>query len=134
VPIGTPVSELRFVDIRGLERNLKEMGTHKAIVLTFTTTTCPLVRKYLPKLAEMDAEFRSQGVLFVAVNVGAEDTVRKMASQAIDYRVPFYFVKDIDCSCAKALGVRKTPEVVVLDSQYAIRYRGRIDDQLRIGG
>lgn len=134
VPLGSEITELRFTDIRGLQRNLKELGTPHATVLVFTNTSCPLVQKYLPRLTEMEAEFRSRGVVFVAVNVGAEDTVRQMAAQAIDLAVPFYFVKDVDLSCAKALGVRKTPEVVVLDSQHTIRYRGRIDDQMRIGG
>ncbi len=134
VPLGTQVEDLKFVDIRGLERNLREFGSYRAVVLTFTTTTCPLVRQYLPRLTELNAEFRSQGVVFAAVNVGAGDTVRQMASQAIDYQVPFYFVKDVDGSCAQALGVRKSPEVVVLDSKNSLRYRGRIDDQLRIGG
>jgi thiol-disulfide isomerase/thioredoxin len=134
VPIGSQVSDLTFTDIRGLHRSLNELGEHKAKVFVFTNTTCPLVKKYMPRLVELDNEFRSQGVLFTAVNVGAEDTVRMMAAQAVDYRAPFYFVKDWDLSCANALGVRKTPEVVILDSNNIIRYRGRVDDQLRIGG
>jgi thiol-disulfide isomerase/thioredoxin len=134
VPIGSQVTNLTFTDIRGLHRSLSELGEHKAKVLVFTNITCPLVKKYLPRLVELDKEFRSQGVLFVSVNVGSEDTVRQMAAQAVDYQVPFAFVKDMDFSCATSLGVRKTPEVVVLDSGNVIRYRGRIDDQLRIGG
>jgi hypothetical protein len=43
-------------------------------------------------------------------------------------------VKDVDGACVKALGVKRTPEVVVLDSERRIRYRGRIDDQHRLGG
>ncbi|MBX3420269.1 MAG: redoxin family protein [Pirellulaceae bacterium] len=133
-PIGSTVDDLKFTDIRGLGRNLKELGQHQATVFVFTTTTCPLVRKYLPKLVELSAEFKSRGVQFVAVNVGADDTVKQMASQAIDFSLPFYSVKDFDCSCAKALGVKVTPEVVVLDAANTIRYRGRIDDQMRVGG
>lgn len=134
VPIGSQVDRLTFTDIRGLQRELSELGDYKAKVFVFSNTTCPLVKKYLPRLVELDSEFRSQGVLFVAVNVGSEDTVRKMAAQAVDFQVPFYFVKDMDFSCATRLGARKTPEVVVLDADNVIRYRGRIDDQLRIGG
>lgn len=134
VPVGAQVQQLRFTDIRGLQRNLEELGSPRVTVLVFTNTSCPLVRKYLPRLVELEAEFRPRDVVFVAVNVGAEDTIRQIAAQAIDYSAPFYFVKDTDLSCAKAVGVRKTPEVVVLDSQRTIRYRGRIDDQMRIGG
>lgn len=134
VPIGNEVGELRFVDIRGLRRNLSEMGEHRATVLMFTTTSCQLVKKYLPRLVELHHTYHAQGVLFVAVNVGAEDTIREMAAQAVDHECPFYFVKDVDYHCMQALGVRKTPEVVVLDAQRVLRYRGRIDDQMRLGG
>src|SRR5262249_17282341 len=34
----------------------------------------------------------------------------------------------------RALGVRRTPEVVLLDGERRLRYRGRIDDQYRLGG
>lgn len=34
----------------------------------------------------------------------------------------------------KRLGASKTPEVVLLDQDFSIRYRGRIDDQMRMGG
>lgn len=134
VPIGTEIGELRFVDIRGLRRNLSEMGEHQAVVLVFTTTSCQLVRKYLPRLTELHREYQSRGVLFVAVNVGADDTIKQMASQAIDHNCPFYFVKDMEQQCVQDLGVRKTPEVVLLDHKRILKYRGRIDDQMRLGG
>ncbi|MFN9720916.1 MAG: redoxin family protein [Planctomycetota bacterium] len=132
--IGTSVPDLSVIDIRGLKRRLSEIGESKATVLIFTTTTCPLVRRSFPKLVDLHARFRERNVTFVAVNVGADDTIRDMAKQALDFEIPFYFVKDGDLSCSKALGVTRTPEAIVLDDSRTIRYRGRIDDQLRIGG
>ncbi len=132
--IGTTVPDLNVVDIRGLKRRLSEIGESKATVLVFTTTSCPLVRRSFPKLVDLHAKFKDRQVSFVAINVGVDDTIRDMAKQAIDFEVPFFFVKDADLSCAKALGVSRTPEVVILDDSKSIRYRGRIDDQLRIGG
>jgi hypothetical protein len=46
----------------------------------------------------------------------------------------FPFVKDVDAACARALGVRRTPEAVVLDAEKRLCYRGRIDDQYRLTG
>ncbi len=132
--IGSIIPDLRFKDIRALPRSLSEMGTPKAWVIVFTTTQCPLVRQTLPKLVELHKTHKDSNVQFVAINVGAEDTIREMAAQAIDFDVPFAFVKDVDHSCAKALGVLRTPEVVVLDQERRLRYRGRVDDQLRLGG
>ena len=132
--IGSLIPDLRFKDIRALPRSLAEMGTHKAWVLVFTTTQCPLVKKTLPKVAELQRSHKDSDVQFVAINVGTDDTIREMAAQAIDLDVPFAFVKDVDHSCVRALGVQRTPEVVVLDQELHLRYRGRVDDQLRLGG
>ena len=134
VPIGTVIGDLRFRDIRALDRTLTELGEHRATVFVFTTTTCPLVRRSIPKLELLNKQFSEFGVQFVAVNVGADDTIREMAEQALELAATFPFVKDADLSCQTALGVTKTPEVAVLDHDRRLVYRGRIDDQLRLGG
>lgn len=134
VAIGTAIHDLKFKDIRCLSRSLRDLGDHRAYVFVFTTTKCPLVKKYLPKLTELHRKYRDQDVVFISVNVGAEDTIRDVAAQAIEFDIPFPFVKDTEASCAAALGVTRTPEVAVLDQGRRLVYRGRIDDQMRIGG
>lgn len=132
--IGDVIGELRFKDIRGLQRSLVDFGKKRAYVLVFTTTYCPLVKRTLPKLTELDTKFGPQDVQFVAVNVGEDDTIRDTAAQAIEYECSFPFVKDTDLSCVKKLGIERTPEVAVLDAERRLAYRGRVDDQLRLGG
>lgn len=132
--IGGRIEGLRFKDIRYVSRSLRDFGECKAYVLVMTNTTCPLVRKYWPKLKRLDEEFRDQGVQFAALNIGPTDSIPEMAQQALDYEIPFPFVKDTDGSCVETLGVTRTPEVCILDSGHRLCYRGRIDDQYRIGG
>lgn len=132
--IGSQIDDLRFKDIRFVSRSLRDFGERKAYVFVMTNTTCPLAQKYWPKLKRLDEQFRDQGVQFVAVNVSPEDSIAEMAQQALDFDVSFPFVKDSDGSCSAALGATRTPEVVVLDGDRRLRYRGRIDDQYRIGG
>ena len=132
--IGDLIADLRFKDIRALPRSLNDLGAKKAYVFVFTTTSCPLVRRSIPKLIDLDTRYAPQDVQIVAVNVGAEDTIRDMAAQAIDLGAAFPFVKDSNLSCARSLGVTRTPEVAVLDANKKLAYRGRIDDQLRLGG
>jgi hypothetical protein len=132
--IGNAIAELRFKDIRYLMRSLDDFGDRRAYVFVFTNTTCPLVQKYWPKLKRLDEQFRGRGVQFVGVNVGPGDTIPDVAQQAVDFGVEFPVVKDADGSCVRALGVERTPEAVVLDGERRLRYRGRIDDQYRLGG
>ncbi|MBI3860706.1 MAG: redoxin family protein [Planctomycetia bacterium] len=134
VSIGAAVSKLQFKDIRYVSRTLDDLGDQKVYVLVFTNTTCPVAKKYWPKLIRLDAEYRERGVQFAAVNSAAEESVVEIAEQAMEFGAEFPFVKDPDGSCAAALGIQRTPEVAVLDGQRRLKYRGRIDDQYRVGG
>jgi mono/diheme cytochrome c family protein len=134
VPVGTRIGKLTFKDIRYLERSLDDFGPRRAFVLVFVSNGCPLVQRYYAVLRDLEAAFRDRGVQFVAVNVGPDDSILEMAAQAVEYEVPFPVVKDRDHRCVRALGVKRTPEAVVLDGEYRLRYRGRIDDRYRVGG
>jgi thiol-disulfide isomerase/thioredoxin len=138
--IGDKIGLMEFKDIRYLPRSLNDLS-HKddkipkrAFVLVFTNTTCPLVQKYMPRLIELDRNYRDKGVQVVAVNVGLDDTIMDMATQMVLHGAEFPFVKDMDGNCVRACGVGRTPEAVVIDADHRLRYRGRIDNQYRLGG
>ncbi len=139
-PIGDKIAAISFKDVRYLPRSLRDLLNDKdrvpkrVIALVFTSSTCPLAQKYWPRLKELDQQYRGRGVQLVAVNVGPADTILEMAAQAVQYEVEFPLVKDMDGNCVRGCGVRRTPEVVLLDAELRLRYRGRIDDQYRLGG
>lgn len=132
--VGDTVGKLKFTDTRSLPRTLADFGTPKAVVFAFVNTTCPLAQRYVPTLNALEKEYRDKGVQFVAVNADDGDTLIAAASHAVKYDIAFPVVKDFGGACAKALGATRTPEVVALDAERRIRYRGRIDDQFRLGG
>jgi len=132
--VGDRIDKLRFTDTHYLPRTLADFGAKKAFVLVFTNTSCPLAQRYLPVLQALAQEYRAKDVQIVAVNAAEEDSIVAMATQAVRHDVEFPFVKDAGGVCARALGVRRTPEVVILDGEHRLRYRGRIDDQYRLGG
>jgi mono/diheme cytochrome c family protein len=132
--IGETVPELAFKDIRFASRTLADFGEQRAFVLAFVTRECPIARRYLPTLARLDLAWRSRGVQVVVVDVGRGDTIVEMAAFALEHDLAAPIVKDTDLACVRACGVTRTPEVVVLDAARTLRYRGRIDDQVRAGG
>jgi len=133
VDIGTQVGELAFKDIRYLERSLADFEEKKAFVIVCMNTTCPLVQRYIPKLKRLEKTYRDD-VQFIGLNVNRNDSIRAMAAQAVEFDVEFPCVQDVDGKTVRTLGVSRTPEVVVLDADRRLRYRGRIDDQYRLGG
>jgi peroxiredoxin len=132
--IGQKVGDFTFKDIRYLPRTLADFGDRKAYVILFTTLDCPLVQRYLPKLAELDRTYREQGAQFLAVNVGPNDALREVAYQAVRTNCEFPFAKDFSGEVARAVGAERAAQVVVLDGERTLRYRGRVDDQYRLGG
>ena len=134
VAVGSVVEDLSFTDIRYLPRSFDELGERKALVVVFTSLDCPLVQRYLPRLRNMEAEYRERGVRFLALNVAEDELVVDVAHQAVKANIPFPVGKDYDAAVARALGAKRTPEVVLLDAENRIRYRGRIDDAVRLTG
>jgi len=131
---GEQPAHFTFTDTRFLPRTLSDLGEKKAYVIVFTTLDCPVVKRSLPRLKELEAQLRERDVQFLALNVGVNQPVTEVAFQALKAEIPFPAGKDFDGSAARALGASRTPEVVVLDSERRLRYRGRIDGQIRRGG
>lgn len=134
VPIGTAVDTFEFIDAYYLPRYWEEVGGEVATVVVFTTLSCPIARRYMPTLGDMEREYRDRGVAFLALNVGPEDTLAGIAGEAALQGVDFPHGKDFTGAVVEALGATRTPEAVVLDGDGVIRYRGRIDDRIRFGG
>jgi AhpC/TSA family protein len=138
--IGDKLAPCKFTDIRFLPRTLSDFvsdkdPTHKrAFVLVFTNTTCPIVQRYLPKLKQLDDKFSKQGIQFLAVDAGTDDSILEIATQAVEHDMPFPFVKDLDGTCTAACAVDRTATAVLLDADFRIRYRGRIDNSIHLGG
>lgn len=131
--IGSVVEDLEFKDVWYLPRSLDALGSPKAWAIVFTTLDCPVVEAYLPELKRLDEKF-GDDVQFLAINVGGADSIRDVADMALEHEIKFPFVKDFDGSCVAATGVKSTAEVVVLDADRRIRYRGRIDDRFAEDG
>ncbi len=134
VAIGSSIADFKFKDIRFLSRTLSDFQQKKAFVIVFTSLDCPLVNRYLPRLGELDREYRDRGVQVISMNVGPSDSITEVAYQAIKHNCEFPFCKDFDYVSVDALGVERTPEVCVLDGNRVLKYRGRIDSQYRLGG
>lgn len=106
----------------------------RGIVLVFLGTECPVARQYLPRLAELYQEYRSERVRFVGVYPDVGVNVLDMAVHSHDEAIPFPVFLDVNHKLADLLSVQATPEVVVLDQNLEKKYQGAIDDQFKRHG
>src|ERR1700735_3334870 len=78
--IGEVVPNLGFKDIRYLRRALSDLGTHQGLALVFINTDCPVSKRFLPKLRELNAFYSQKDIQFVGVFCSTQDTVMEIAS------------------------------------------------------
>ena len=120
-------------DLRGNRRSLHGFTGHKAIVLVFLGTDCPISNLYLPGLLDLEKRYRPKQVQFLAVYPNEHEDLDQVAAHASDRDVPFPVLKDFGQRLAAQAGVTRLPAVVVLDGDFVLRYRGRIDDRYGVG-
>lgn len=133
-PEKVSLDRLVFTDVEGKEFRLTAVEGARFYVLAFITNTCPIARRYTSRLVEMEAQYHEQGVRFIGVNVGFDETLEEIKEHARDFGVTFPLVKDSTGDATRALGMTRTPEIAVLDVEGQLKYRGRVDDQYRLGG
>ena len=115
------------------EEFLCEPLQSQATVVCFLGTECPLARLYGARLQRLADEFADEGVTFVGVFSNQQDSLGDIRTFIREYSITFPVAKDSRNLVADQFLATRTPEVVLLDRQLKVRYRGRIDDQYRPG-
>ena len=127
--IGDVVKDLAAKDVVGATFSLTQVGRDKLIVFAFLGVDCPLAKLYSPRLVELAGKYKSSGVVFIAVDSNRQDSMTEIIAFARRHEITFQILKDLRQTIADRLGATRTPEIVVLDRERRVRYRGRIDDQ-----
>ncbi|MGD9723808.1 MAG: redoxin domain-containing protein [Pirellulales bacterium] len=133
-PIGTKVENFTLNDYHGQPHALDQLSQGKPVALVFLGTECPLCKLYAPRLNELAKEYAAKGVVFVGIDPNRQDAATEIAAYARIHEIKFPILKDLKQKVADQVGAKRTPEVVVLDKDRAIQYRGRIDDQYGFQG
>jgi hypothetical protein len=127
------VQNFILTDVRtGKSVSLNDFNRYPAIVLIFTSNTCAFDRHYRKRILDMILTYENR-VPFLLINsyTKPDETVEKMKALAAesDFSVPY--LADKKQEVMQSLGVRKSPECVVLQPSsggFRIVYRGAIDD------
>lgn len=103
-----------------------------ATVVVFVGTECPLAKLYATRLEEIQKGFNSK-VRIIGVSSNQQDSIDDLKAFKKSHSVGFPIGKDFQNKVADLFNVKRTPEVVLLDRNLDIKYRGRIDDQYSPG-
>ena len=97
--------------------------------MVFLSFECPMSTSYAEPLADLAKAYGERGVSVVGVVSDADATPAQLAKQAQEFAIPFPLLLDRKHAAADALKAEVTPEAFLLDGDFVLRYRGRIDDQ-----
>ncbi|MCS7045286.1 MAG: redoxin domain-containing protein [Gemmataceae bacterium] len=126
--LESKIPNLAFQYPDGKSLALYDLKDKKAIVIVFLSFECPVSNSYSSTLADIAAEFGPHGVAMIGLTVNEEETPADVAKQAQRHNLNFPVFLDARLTAARALAADYTPEVFVLDGDFVLRYRGRIDD------
>ncbi len=127
--VGHAVDQFALKDLQGVTYTLADLKDAPLVVVTFMGVECPLAKLYAPRLSELAEEYGDRGVVFLAIDSNAQDSLAEMSHFARTYRMTIPFLKDSGNGVADKFRAQRTPEAFVLDANRVVRYRGRIDDQ-----
>ncbi|HEV3384409.1 MAG TPA: redoxin family protein, partial [Gemmata sp.] len=124
--VGRLIPDVVFSDLSGKVGKLSDFRTAKLTVVAFTSTSCPISKKYTPSLARLEKDYTAKGVAFLFINPIATDTPDAKAFAGRN-------VHDTDGKLTAAFSATATTEVFVLDSTRTVVYCGAVDDQYGLG-
>jgi hypothetical protein len=99
-------------------------------VLLFVTSDCPMSNGYAPEIRRICDRYRAGGVACTLVYEDARIDSAAVRGHKAEYGLDTIpSVVDSDRQVARTAGATVTPQVVVVDRDGTIRYRGRIDNR-----
>lgn len=131
--VGVLVPDLPFTDMDGTPGTLADFAEKRALVIAYTNASCPVCKRYGPKLGRLAKAWAAKDVAFLFVNpTPGEDPEVVRAARGV-FGLEGRYVIDTDKRISQALRARTTGEVFVLDPARTLVYRGAVDDQYGVG-
>lgn len=131
--VGRFVPDAAFTDIAGKSGRLSDFKSNRLLVISMTSTSCPLSKKYLPTLAEFAKQYGDKDVRFLLVNPVPSDAAADVQQSAATFGSQTRYVHDKTGALAKTVGALTTTDVLVLDASRTVVYHGAVDDQYGFG-
>ena len=109
-------------------QNNNHQKSKKLVVHLFFSFECPLCRKYIPIIEDIQKQYNDLIEFDIIVP-------EKLSYQADDKKnrklleKDFVLIKDTHASIQKHFDAKATPEVILTDDHDKIIYRGKIDDR-----
>ncbi|MBM4015978.1 MAG: redoxin domain-containing protein [Planctomycetes bacterium] len=110
-----------------------EQPGRQLTVLAWTSTQCPITKLLAPRLGRLERDYRERGVRFLGINPNIQDDAAEVQAFAANAAIDFPILLDPLQVVTDRFEVTRTTEVLVLDGEFRVVYRGAVDDQYSVG-
>lgn len=121
--------------VSGNDFSLSQHSSATAVVLIFTSNTCPFSKLYTSRISDLANQYKGNNMKFVLINPnaghGEGESVAEMVTESNSAMGGLPYLSDANQSVANNLGISKLPEVVVIvpgTGGFTIAYQGGIDN------
>src|SRR5690606_11866476 len=76
--VGHAVTDFALKDLQGVTHTLADVKDAPVVVVCFMGVECPLAKLYGPRLTELAARYQDRGVVFLAIDSNAQDSLAEM--------------------------------------------------------
>ncbi len=133
LPIGAAGPSFSLMGTDGKTYTLADYQGKKGVAVIFTCNACPYAKAFEDRLVKLANKYQLKGVAFVAISSNdpgrnPEDSYDNMVKRAKDKNFSFPYLYDSTSEIGLAYGARVTPHVFLLDGNFKLVYRGRIED------
>ncbi len=126
--LGKKVPNLTFTDTAGKPHRLYDLKNKKAVVFVFLSFDCPVSNGYVAGLVDLQADMERLGVVVWGLTTNLDESPEDVARHVKNFGITFPVFRDVGFKAVEALDATITPEAFVLDGNFTLQYRGRIDD------
>jgi peroxiredoxin len=133
VGVGRQFPDFSFTTREGRVLSIVDLLKEKGLVIAMTSTTCPVSKRYADTLAHLHQQLAGKGIALLLVNPFSSEDDHEIDAFLELHHLSAPYVNDRDKSIARALRATSTTEVLLLDPNRTLIYRGAIDDQFGLG-
>jgi len=131
--IGSSAPDFDLQGVDGKKYSLGYYKDNKALIVIFSCNHCPYVQAYEDRIKQIQEDYKSKGVVVVAINSNEdsgypEDSFENMKKRASEKKFNFPYLRDDEQSVARAYDATHTPEIFLFDKNKKLAFHGKIDD------
>jgi peroxiredoxin len=128
---GSLAPDFRLKSVTGETYSLYAQKGKKGFIVVFISTQCPVSNAYNARFIKL-AELAKENMMeFIAINSNVTEPFEEVQLHAREKGFTFPVLKDENNRACNAFGASVTPEAFLLDANFKLIYRGRIDDNQR---